>query len=49
MCRFSDFVDIESYMGQFKPDDMISVCKRENNSKRDFLFINKYQREACPM
>ncbi len=48
MCKFSDFVNIESNMGQFEPDDMISVCKRENNGKRDFLFVNKYQGKHVP-
>lgn len=48
MCKFSSFVDIKSVLGTFDPDDMISVCKRENNSKRDFLFVNKYQGKHVP-
>lgn len=48
MSKFSSFVDIKSVLGTFDPDDMISVCKRENNSKRDFLFVNKYQGKHVP-
>ncbi len=48
MCEFSNFVTIENVMGQYQPSDMISVCKRENNGKRDFLFVNKYQGKHVP-
>lgn len=46
--KFTDFVEIEDNMSGFEPNDLISVCKRENNSKRDFLFVNKYQGKHVP-
>lgn len=46
--KFSDFVNITEKFTTFDPDDMISVCKRENNSKRDFLFVNRYQGKHVP-
>lgn len=30
-------------------EEMISICKRVNNSKRDFLFVNSYQGKHIPM
>lgn len=29
--------------------DMIHICKRKNNTKRDFLFVNKYQGKHVPV
>ena len=39
--KFTDFVDIEDNLSGFDPDELISVCKRENNSKRDFIFVSR--------
>ena len=42
--RLDNFVTIsENNSLKFTPDDMIRICKRENNPKRDFLFVNSYQ------
>lgn len=30
-------------------NEMISICKRVNNAKRDFLFVNSYQGKHIPM
>lgn len=46
--KFTDFVDIKSNLSGFDPDELISVCKRENNSKRDFIFVNRYQGKHVP-
>lgn len=27
----------------FSPDEIVHICKRKNNSKRDFLFVNAFQ------
>ena len=32
----------------FDVNDMIHICKRKNNAKRDFLFVNKYQGKHYP-
>ena len=40
-----NFVEIiENKSKKHKVDEMICVCKRISNPKRDYLFINKYQR-----
>lgn len=46
--KFTDFVEIEDNLSGLDPDDMVCVCKRENNSKRDFLFVEKYQGKHVP-
>lgn len=46
--KFTDFVDIKDNLSGFDPDELISVCKRENNSKRDFIFVNRYQGKHVP-
>lgn len=46
--KFTDFVDIKSNLSDFNPDWLISVCKRENNSKRDFIFVNRIQGKHVP-
>ena len=46
--KFADFVDIKDNLSGFDPDELISVCKRENNSKRDFIFVNRYQGKHVP-
>ena len=46
--KFRDFVDIGDNLSGFDPDELISVCKRENNSKRDFIFVNRYQGKHVP-
>ena len=46
--KFTDFVKITDNISDFNPDELISVCKRENNSKRDFIFVNRYQGKHVP-
>lgn len=40
--KVSDFVDIDNC-------DMIHMCKRKNNQKRDFLFVNENQGKHVPV
>lgn len=46
--KFSDFVEVEENLSGFDVDELISVCKRENNKKRDFIFVNRYQGKHVP-
>lgn len=46
--KFTDFVEITDKLIGLDPDDIVSVCKRENNSKRDFLFVQKLQGKHVP-
>lgn len=46
--KFTDFVDIEDNLSGLDPDNMVCVCKRENNAKRDFLFVERYQGKHVP-
>lgn len=40
----SNYVTItQSNSKQFAPDDIVHICKRVNNAKRDFLFVNAFQ------
>lgn len=41
--KLEDFVDIESNVLCNDANDVIAMCKRHNNAKRDFLFVNKKQ------
>lgn len=40
--------DIESRTAQYTVDDVVTMCKRKNNKKRDFLFVNKYLGKHIP-
>lgn len=44
-----DFVDIKENYSSFIPENMIHICKRKNNSKRQFLFVNRYQGKHIPV
>lgn len=40
----SNFVTIiQNNSNTFYPEEIVNICKRENNSKRDFLFVNSLQ------
>ena len=46
--KLEDFVNIQENNSPFDANDMIKICKRHNNPKRDFLFVNKYQGKHFP-
>lgn len=40
----SNYVTItQNNSKHFSPDDIVHICKRKNNAKRDFLFVNAFQ------
>ena len=41
--RVEDFIDVKESKSSFDVNDMIHICKRHNNPKREYLFVNKYQ------
>lgn len=45
----SNFVDIQYNLSGYTMYQMVSVCKRHNNSKRDYLFVNKLQGKHVPV
>lgn len=46
--RLEDFVTIEHNALGRDPNEIISICKRFSNKKRDFLFVNKIQAKHIP-
>lgn len=47
--EIENYVDIiENKSAILDVKEMVSVCKRLNNTKRDFLFVNKYQGKHFP-
>lgn len=46
--KLEDFVTIQENKSPFDANDMVKICKRHNNPKRDFLFVNKYQGKHFP-
>lgn len=38
-----DFFTVTDNSSKFQSSDIVSICKRKNNSKRDFLFVNSLQ------
>lgn len=46
--KLEDFVSIKKNHSGMDPDTLISICKRYNNSKRSFLFVNRYQAKHIP-
>lgn len=47
-CKLEDFVSIKKNHSGMDPDSLISICKRYNNTKRSFLFVNHYQAKHIP-
>lgn len=37
-----DFINLSNHQSMKPPEDIIRMAKRQNNPKRDFLFINQY-------
>lgn len=46
--RVEDFIDVKSNKSPFELNDLIHICKRVNNSKREYLFVNRYQGKHIP-
>ena len=47
--NLEDLVQItENKSNVYKVEELVGVCKRIKNSKRDFLFVNKYQGKHFP-
>lgn len=46
--KLEDFVTIEQNALGCDPNEIISICKRFGNKKRDFLFVNKIQAKHIP-
>lgn len=48
MYKVEDFINIEENKSPFDINDLVHICKRVNNSKREYLFVNKYQGKHIP-
>lgn len=46
--KVADFVDIKQNLSSFDVEDMVHICKRKNNAKRQYLFVNRYQGKHIP-
>ena len=46
--KLEDFATIEQNALGCDPNEIISICKRFSNKKRDFLFVNKIQAKHIP-
>lgn len=42
MLTIHDFINLSNHQSTKPPEDIIHMAKRQNNPKRDFLFINQY-------
>ena len=42
MLTIHDFINLSNHQSTKPPEDIIRMAKRQNNPKRDFLFINQY-------
>lgn len=48
--ELSNYVSItENHSQHFSPTDIVRICKRMNNPKRDFLFVNPLQGKHIPI
>lgn len=46
--KIEDFVDIEENLSPYDVNDLVHICKRVNNTKREYLFVNRYQGKHIP-
>lgn len=46
--KVEDFINIKQNKSPFNVNDMIHICKRKNNNKREYLFVNKFQGKHIP-
>lgn len=44
-----NYVDVEQNLTGYPLEQVVSVCKRKNNTKRDFLFVNHLQGKHIPV
>lgn len=49
LLKVEDFANIEENKSSFVINDMVAICKRNNNPNRDYLFVNKYQAKHYPV
>ena len=47
--KVEDFIDVRVNKSPFDLNDLIHICKRVNNCKREYLFVNKYQGKHIPV
>lgn len=43
-----EYVDLEANFSNYNVEELVFMCKRVKNTKRDYLFINKYQAKHIP-
>ena len=48
MSLIDKYVEITENKSKHSPDEIVSVCKRINNPKRDFVFVNTFQGKHIP-
>ena len=48
MINLKEFVEIEENRSTIPAEEMVHICKRKNNMKRDFLFVNSFQGKHVP-
>lgn len=48
MSLIDKYVEITENKSKYSPDEIVSVCKRINNPKRDFVFVNTFQGKHIP-
>lgn len=46
--KVEDFINVKSNKSPFDLNDLIHICKRRNNNKREYLFVNRYQGKHIP-
>ena len=46
--KVEDFIDVKSNKSPFDLNDLIHICKRRNNNKREYLFVNRFQGKHVP-
>ena len=46
--RVEDLIDVKENKSPFALNDLIHICKRKNNSKRDYLFVDRFQGKHIP-
>lgn len=47
--NLKEYVDIKETKTRYSAVDMVAICKRINNKKRDFLFVNRFQGKHVPI
>lgn len=46
--KVEDFINVKVNKSPFDLNDLIHICKRRNNAKREYLFVNRYQGKHIP-